>query len=161
MSKSKKKNKPKSARMSLDTRNMIMLTGNPIWKAFAKKDPVSMKSQTSIGLAARKALYALTNADGQFAHFKELLVTAYAGIYLAERGYGEDFMSDFHAALKVTLECHERAINGQGYTLNEREARLVDELLGLHEQQVQMADRAELASAIVESYRQVGAALLQ
>ena len=156
---SKKTNRPKPAKMSRDTRNMLMLSGNPIWRAFAKKDPVSTKTQTSIGLAARKALYGLTNGDGRFEHFKELLVSAYAGIYLAERGYGEDLMSDFHAALKVTLECHERAINGQGYTLNEQEAHLVDNLLGLHEQQVQMADRAELASAIVESYRQVGAAL--
>jgi hypothetical protein len=156
---SKKTSKPKPAKMRRDTRNMLMLSGNPIWKALAKKDPISTKTQTSIGLAARKALYALTNADGQFAHFKELMVTAYAGIYLAEKGYGEDLMSDFQAALKVTLDCHERAINGQGYTLNEQEARLVDELLGLHEQQLQMADRAELASAIVESYRQAGVAL--
>ena len=73
---SKKKGQPKSAKMSRDTRNMIMLTGNPIWRAFAKKDPVSEKTQTSIGLAARKALYALTNGDGAFEHFKELLVTA-------------------------------------------------------------------------------------
>jgi hypothetical protein len=50
-------------------------------------DPVSMKTQTSLGLAVRKALYALTNGDGRFEHFKELLVTAYAGIYLAELGY--------------------------------------------------------------------------
>lgn len=156
---SKKTNKPKAARKSRDTRNMLMLSGNPIWKAFAKKDPVSEKTQTSIGLAGRKALYALANGEGRFEHFKELIVTAYAGIHLAEKGYGEDLMSDFHAALKVTLECHKRAIDGQGYTLNEKEARLVDDLLGLHEQQVQMADRAELASAIVESYRQVGVAL--
>ena len=95
--------------MSRDTRNMIMLTGNPIWRAFAKRDPVSVKTQTSIGLAARKALYALTNGDGAFEHFKELLVTAYAGIHLAELGYGLDLLGDFNAALADILECYGRA----------------------------------------------------
>ena len=152
---SKKKGQPKSAKMSRDTRNMIMLTGNPIWRAFAKRDPVSEKTQTSIGLAARKALYALTNGDGAFEHFKELLVTAYAGIHLAELGYGQDLLGDFNAALADILECYGRAIDGHGYSLSENEAHRVDELLVLHEQQVQMADRAELAAAMVESYRQV------
>jgi len=145
--------------MSRDTRNMLMLTGNPIWKAFAKRDPVSTKTQTSIGLAARKALYALTNGDGRFEHFKELLVTAYAGIHLAELGYGQDFLGDFNAALVDILGCHARAEVGHGYSLSVNEAHRVDELLAMHEQQVQLADRAELAAAIVESYRCVALAL--
>ena len=103
----------------------------------------------------RKALYALTNGDGAFEHFKELLVTAYAGIHLAELGYGLDLLGDFNAALADILECYGRAIDGHGYSLSENEAHRVDELLVLHELQVQMADRAELAAAIVESYRQV------
>jgi hypothetical protein len=59
---SKKSDKRKPVQMNQDTRNMVMLVGNPIWRAFAKKDTVSKKTQTSIRLASRNALYALTNA---------------------------------------------------------------------------------------------------
>jgi hypothetical protein len=156
---SKKKGKPGAARISPDMRNMVMLTSNPIWRVFAKKDPVSPADQTSIGLSARQALYALTNADGRFEHFKELLVTAYAGTYLAEQGYGADVLGDFHGALEVLLGCHARAKSGLGYALCDDEAHRVDALLGLHEQQVQIADKAQLAATILESYRRMALAL--
>ena len=74
---------------------------------------------------------------------------------MAELGYGQDLLGDFNAALADILECYGRAVDGHGYSLSENEAHRVDQLLVLHEQQVQMADRAELAAAIVESYRQV------
>jgi len=73
---------------------------------------VTEQSKISIGLAGRKALYALTNDDGPFEHCKELMVTAYAGIYLAEQGYGSDVMEDFCAALAAIKSCRSRARNG-------------------------------------------------
>ena len=137
---------------------MVMLTGNPVWRAFAKK-PVSTDTQTTIGLAGRKALYALTNGSGEFEHFNELVVTAYTAIILAEDGYGADLLREFHAALVTILECRVRSLNGACYSLDEQESRGVNELLELHEQQVQLAGKAELAAAIIEGYRRAQAAL--
>lgn len=144
--------KSKLARMDHDTRSMVMLTKNPVWRAFAKK-PMPEKTQTTIGLAGRKALYRLTNDLGRFEDFNELVVTAHAGIVLGERGYGPDLQCEFHTALVTILECRLRALRGECYSLSDREAGVINELLQLHEQQVQLADKAEVASAIVEGYR--------
>ena len=132
-----------------------MLSGNPIWRALAK-EPISQKTQISIGLAGRKALYALSNGAGEFEHCKELMVTAYAGIYLAEQGYGEELLDDFFAALAVVSDCRNRARSGGPYSLDENDVRKVDVLLDLHEQQLGLAEKADLAAAIVESYRRAG-----
>ncbi|WP_342618390.1 hypothetical protein [Rhodoferax sp. GW822-FHT02A01] len=148
----KTKNKKSYSKSNRDTRNMVMLTANPVWRAFAKR-PVSQTTQTSIGLAGRMALYALTSGDGQFEHFRELVVTAHAGIVLAEQGYGNEMLSYFNQALDTILECRVRALNGGRYSLSEQESQTVNTLLELHEQQVQLSEKAELASAIVEAYR--------
>ncbi|WP_342619774.1 hypothetical protein [Rhodoferax sp. GW822-FHT02A01] len=140
------------SKSNLDTRNMVLLTANPVWRAFAKK-PVSQKTQTSIGLAGRMALYALTNGDGQYEHFRELVVTAHTGIVLAEQGYGYEMLSEFNLALDSILACRVRALNGEGYSLREQEGHSVNTLLQLHEEQVQLAEEAELASAIVEGFQ--------
>jgi hypothetical protein len=149
MSLKKGKKKAKSPGVNRETRNMLMLSGNPIWRAFAK-EPISQKTQTSIGLAGRKSLYALSNGAGEFEHCKELMVTAYAGIFLAEQGYGEDLLDDFYGALAVVHEC------GGAFSLDENEVCKVDVLLDLHEQQLGLAEKADLAAAIVESYRRAG-----
>ncbi|NVO08116.1 MAG: hypothetical protein HXX19_20265 [Rhodoferax sp.] len=148
--KSQKKNN--ASRLNRNTRDMVILTGNPIWRAFSKK-PVSQTVQITIGLAGRKALYALTTNNGRFEDFNELVVTAYAAIILAEGGWGHEFLGDFNSALETILECRLRALTGACYSLCEKEAEAVNTLLELHEQQVQLADKAELASAIVEGYQ--------
>jgi hypothetical protein len=155
MSLKKGKKKTKSPGVNREARNMLMLSGNPIWRAFAK-EPISQKTQTSIGLAGRKSLYALSNGAGEFEHCKELMVTAYAGIFLAEQGYGEDLLDDFYGALAAVHECRNRARSGGAFSLDESDARKVDVLLDLHEQQLGLAEKADLAAAIVESYRRVG-----
>jgi hypothetical protein len=149
---------PKSAKLGRDTRSMSMLAGNPVWRAFAKK-PVSTETQTTIGLASRKALYALNNGAGQVEHFNELVVTAYTAIILAEDGYGANLLREFHAALVTMLECRVRSLNGKCYSLDEQESRVVNELLELHEQQVQLVGQGELAAAIIKGYRRAQAAL--
>ncbi|WP_342616794.1 hypothetical protein [Rhodoferax sp. GW822-FHT02A01] len=148
----KPKKKHSLSKLNRDTLNMVMLTANPVWRAFAKK-PVSQTTRTSIGLAGRMALYALTNGGGQFEHFRELVVTAYASIVLAEQGYGNEMLGDFNQALDTILECRVRVLNGGCYSLSEQEGHMVNTLLELHEEQVQLAEEAELASAIVEGYR--------
>jgi hypothetical protein len=149
---------PKSAKLGRNTRSMTMLAGNPVWRAFAKK-PISTDIQTSIGLATRKALYALSNGVGQFEHFNELVVTAHTAIILSETGYGADLLREFNAALVTILECRVRALKGECYSLDEKESRVVNELLELHEQQVQLAVQGELAAAIIAGYRRAQAAL--
>jgi hypothetical protein len=137
---------------------MLMLSGNPVWRAFAK-EPISQETQTSIGLAGRKSLYALANEAGEFEHCKELMVTAYAGICLAEQGYGADLLSDFDDALAVIRDCRNRARRGGVYSLDEIEACKVDVLLDLHEQQLGLVEQADLAAAIIESYKRAAVAL--
>jgi hypothetical protein len=139
---------------------MVMLTGNPVWRAFSKV-PVPDSTKTSIGLAARKALYALSNDSGQFEHFNELVVTAHAAIVLAEHGYGEDLLADFDAALEAILICRLRALQGDRYFLGAHDARSVGVLLDLHEQQVELSGKDELVSAIVEGYRRASVAHTQ
>jgi len=136
---------------------MVLLTGNPVWRAFAKK-PVSEETQVTIGLAGRKALYALTNGLGKFEDFNELVVTGYAAISLAESGYGTDLLSDFNAATEAVLSCRIRALTEESYFLDEQEAQLVNILLDLHEQQVQLACKSELAAAIVDGYKRANIA---
>jgi hypothetical protein len=157
MASKKPKAKQKSKRLSKDTRDMVLLAGNPVWRAFAK-NPVSEKTQITIGLAGRKALYALTNGLGQFEHFNELVVTGYAAVSLAERGYGADLLADFNAALGAVLSCRIRALTQESYFLSEEDAVLVNVLLDLHEQQVQLADKAELAAAIVDGFKRANVA---
>jgi hypothetical protein len=156
--KSKKKPKAKAHGVNRSTRDMLMLSGNPIWRALSK-EPVTEITKISIGLAGRKSLYALTNDEGLFEHCKELMVTAYAGIYLAEQGYGADVMNDFIDGLAAIKECRSRARKGLAYTLDSEEARKVDVLLDMHEQQLELADKAEVSDAIVESYGRAGAVL--
>lgn len=104
----KKKRKPHSATMSRDTRNMIMLTGNPIWRAFAKRDPVSQKTQASIYWPREKRCTRLPMVMGDLSISKRSLSPAYAGIHLAEHGYGPDLTSEFHVALASILSSYER-----------------------------------------------------
>lgn len=132
-----------------------------MWKAFAKRDPISADSKTSIGLASRRALYALTNGDGDFAHLKELMVAAYAGIYLAEQGYGHEFQEDFHGALSELRQCLLRVKAEQGYSISPAEAVRISEMLDLYEQQLGLADRAVLAEAILESYKHTSASMVR
>jgi len=157
----KQRRKPKVAGWDKDTNESVILVKNPVWKAFAKRDPISTDSQTSIGLASRKALYALTNGDGDFPHLKELLVSTYAGVYLAEQGYGQEFLEDFHRVLVELRQCLLRVMSEQGYSISPAEAKHVSVMLDLHEQQLGLADRAVLAEAIVESYKHTSAALVR
>jgi hypothetical protein len=138
-----------------ETRDLLSLSGNPVWRAFAHP-PVSPQIQTSIGLAGRKALYALTHGQGEFLHCRELIVTAHAAIYLAEEGYGEDLMDDFKAALTAAQDCRSRWSNDDGFWLEEGDSSMVIVLLDLHEQQLALAERADLAAAIIESYKRAG-----
>jgi hypothetical protein len=133
------------------TRGMLNLTANPVWRAFSAQ-PVSEKTQITIGLAGRKALYALSNGHGQFEDFNELVVTAHSAIVLAEQGYGVDLLSDFTHALKTILTCRLRALQGADYSFDENESSVVSSLLELHEQQVKLAGKAELAAAVVEGF---------
>jgi hypothetical protein len=153
--KSKKKPKAKAHGLNRNTHAMLILSGNPIWRALSKQ-PVSEQTRITIGLSGRKSLYALTNDAGQFEHCKELMVIGYAGIYLAEQGYGADLMNHFTAALATIKDCRSRACNGQAYMLDGLEARKVDFLLDMHEQQLVLADKAEVSDAIVASYGQAG-----
>jgi hypothetical protein len=57
------------------------------------------------------------------------------------------------------LECRVRSLNGKCYSLDEQESRVVNELLELHEQQVQLVGQGELAAAIIKGYRRAQAAL--
>jgi hypothetical protein len=138
-----------------ETRDLLALSGNPVWRAFAHA-PVSEQTQTSIGLSGRKALYALTQGQGEFLHCRELIVTAHAAIHLAEEGYGGDLMDDFNAALAVALDCRSRGSIGDGYWLEEEEVSKLVVLLDLHEQQLALAEKADLAAAIIESYKRAG-----
>ena len=155
MSSKKSKKKSQSYGMNRITRDMLTLNGNPIWRAFSKV-PISDKSKMSIGLSGRKSLYALTNGAGDLDDCKDLMLTAFAGIYLAEQGYGADLMDDFTAALATILDCHTRGRTGLFYTLDPAEASKVAILLDMHEQQLELADKSELSDAIVESYRRAG-----
>jgi hypothetical protein len=65
-------------------------------------------------------------------------------------------MADFTAALAVTQDCRARGISGNGYWLGEVEASKMDMLLDLHEQQMELANKADLADAIIESYKRAG-----
>jgi hypothetical protein len=65
-------------------------------------------------------------------------------------------MADFTAALTVTQDCRTRGSSGNGYWLGEDEASRMDVLLDLHEQQMGLAEKADLAAAIMESYRRAG-----
>lgn len=152
MAKTKKKKRSINNR---ETRDLLALSGNPVWRAFAHA-PVSQKTQTSIGLSGRKALYSLTHSQGEFLHCRELTVTAHAAIHLAEQGYGEDLLEDFNSALAVTKECRSRGIGGDGYWLSDLEAGKIAVLLDLHEQQLGLAEKADLAAAIIESYKRAG-----
>lgn len=152
---SAKRKKSKTRVGNRETRDMLALSGNPVWRAFAHA-PVSQKTQTSIGLSGRKSIYALTHGQGEFLHCRELIVTAHAASYLAEQGYGEDLMPDFTAALTVTQVCRTRGSNGEGYWLGEDEAIKMAVLLDLHEQQMALAEKADLADAIIESYKRAG-----
>jgi hypothetical protein len=149
--------KPSSAKLSRDTKKLVALTGNPVWRAFSKY-PVPQSTKTSIGLAARKALYALSNDCGEFEHFNELVVTAHASIVLAEQGYGAELLEDFNKALEAILMCRLQALQGQGYYLGEQAGQSVNVLLDLYEQQVELAGKDELAGAIVEGYRRASLA---
>lgn len=154
-------NKTKSKRKGaggLDrrTRGMLNLTANPVWRAFANR-PVTQSTQATIGLAGRKALYALSNGHGRFEDFNELAVTAHSALVLAEAGLGADLMGDFTHALETILMCRLRALQGEDYSLHETDSQVVVGLLELHEQQVQIADKAQLAAAIVEGYKRANA----
>ena len=140
---------------SMETRDLLALNGNPVWRVFAST-PVSQKTQTAIGLSGRKALYALTHDQGEFLHWRELFVTAHAAIHLAEKGYGQDLMEEFNGALTVALNCRSRGSVGGSYYLKEEEASKVTVLLDLHEQQLALAAKADLAAAIIESYKRAG-----
>jgi len=155
----KKKAKQKSAAMRPETRSYLNLMGSPVWKAFAREDQISNAAQISVALSARKALYALTNGQGAFEHLKELLVTANAGMYLSEQGYGSDLQDEIQLALHALHNCLARAKNGEGFALGDSEASAVSELLSMHEQQIRLADRAVMSAAIMESYKRMAKAL--
>jgi hypothetical protein len=153
--KAKTKKKAKSRVGNRETRDMLVLSGNPIWRAFAHS-PVSQKTQTSFGLSGRKSLYALTHGQGEFVHCRELTVTAHAAIHLAEQGYGEELKADLTAALAITQDCRTRGSSGNGYWLGDVEASKMDMLLDLHEQQMGLAEKSDVAAAIIESYKRAG-----
>jgi hypothetical protein len=65
-------------------------------------------------------------------------------------------MADFTAALTVAKDCRTRGNSGNGYWLGEVEASKMNVLLDLHEQQLELAEKADLAAAIIESYKRAG-----
>jgi hypothetical protein len=71
-------------------------------------------------------------------------------------GYGEDLIDDMRAALSVALDCRSRGSIGDGFWFNDDEAATLIVLLDLHEQQLELAEKADLAAAITESYKRAG-----
>lgn len=151
-----KKIKPrtKSNRSAPEARNMVNLVKNPVWAAFAKQ-PVNQETQTTVGVAARMSLAAFHEGKAGVAEFSELHVTGHAAMVLAERGYGQDQIPEFEASLRVMQNCRERAYVGLGWNLDADEAQAIALLLDLHEQQVPLAGRAEVARAIVDGFSRI------
>ena len=135
-----------------DSRSMMTLTGNPVWRALSRK-PMESSAQIRVGLLNRKALYALTNGSGDASDLRELMVTASTAIVLAERGYGEAQLADFNAAMQALSDARARAIKGRGVALTEIESRLVADMISLHEQQLEVAEKAEVTNAITEGFK--------
>ena len=142
-----------------DSRNMMALTGNPIWKALSRK-PMGSDAQIRVGLLSRKALYALTNGDGLASDLNELTVSVFTAIVLAERGYGEDQLDDFNAARQALADAHSRAIKGEGFSMTEMEGRLVADMLNLHEQQIEVAEKNEVTSAITQGFKRANSGVV-
>lgn len=133
---------------------MVNLVKNPVWAAFAKQ-PVNQQTQTTVGVAARISLTAFYEGKAGVSEFSELHVTGHAAMVLAERGCGEDLMPEFDASLRVMKNCRERAYKGLGWSLDVDEARAIALLLDLHEQQVKLAGRDEVARAIVDGFNRI------
>jgi hypothetical protein len=68
----------------------------------------------------------------------------------------EDFMDDFEAALAVAPDCRSRGSNGDSFWLEEELESSLIQLLDLHEQQLALAEKADLVVAIIESYKRAG-----
>ena len=153
---SKKPKKSKSKRAPIETRGMVNLVKNPVWAAFSKK-PVDDRTQITVGLASRQALYALQHGDAKLNDFTELNVTVHAALILAERGYGADLMEDFQAAHRVMQACRSRAHHGQPWRLSADESVAIALVIDLHEQQFKLSGKAELATAIVDGFTRIDA----
>lgn len=133
---------------------MVNLVKNPVWAAFANK-PVDNKTQITVGVAARLSLSAIREGSGLLDDFTELHVTSHAAMVLAERGYGKDLLPDFENALRVMEDCRQRAYSGLPWSLDAEACNSIALLLDFHEQQVQLADRAEVARAIVDGFSRI------
>lgn len=106
-----------------------------------------------MGLAARKALYAMCHGFGEFDHLGELVLAAHTGAVLAEQGCGNDLLADFQVALGLLADCRLRALADSSYTLLEQEIPAINNMISFYEQQVALVTQDDLANAIVEGYR--------
>jgi hypothetical protein len=143
---------PKSINKILDfsSKGLVSRSSNPVWKAIAKRQ-VSSHIQTSIGLTGRKALYALCNGFGTLENVNDLLLIAYAGLILAEQGFGNEYLGDVNAALNSIVECRKIGASSGRYEIEALNIFAIADLLELHEQQMKLTTEGDLSSAMIEA----------
>ena len=145
--------KPRRTRRAYNPANSVfVMAGNPVWKAFANK-PVDALTQVRVAIPARGAYDEIILGRGTFSHVYELFLASSAGLALCEQGYGSDLEQDFRLARQAAVDMKSRYSQSHPVALSEAERLAILQMLDLHEQQVAMASKSEVASAIVKSYQ--------
>lgn len=130
---------------------LVTLTSNPVWRALSKK-PITEESRISIGLPARKALYAISNNFGNEDHFIELMMASYTGLILAEQGYGEDYIFIFSHSVNILLDFYATVKKKESFIISTQEKNDLSEMLNLYEQQISLASKDSFTSATLDAY---------
>lgn len=130
-------------------RHAMNLTTNPVWRAFAKV-PMSQAQQVDIALAARIAFEEVSHGRGIDDHIDTLACAANVSLVLAERGYGPECEPKIIEAQAALMRIKARQQQGKAIGLDGPGAQALRDLMDTHEQQIEHAGKAEVASALIE-----------
>lgn len=115
--------------------------------------PLNEEERRTVAMYFNASIQAIVSGVGLPAHYDNLMYGVHVGIVLAERGFGQDCLHDFYAAMEGLARMNERYTQRKIMGFDGEGLRAIRAINDLHDQQLAVATQGEIKSAIEEVRR--------
>lgn len=133
------------------------IAASPVERARAAQlaRPLNEGERRNVAMHFNASIQAIVSGAGTPAHYDNLMYGVHVGIVLAERGFGQNCLHDFYAAMEGLARMNERYTQRQIMGFDGEGLRAIRGINDLHDQQLVVATQGEIKSAVEEVRRRV------
>jgi hypothetical protein len=131
-----------------------LIFGNPVWKALSF-GPLSETEQIDVALVTHSAFDDIVRGVGAKEQLMALMTACSLASLLANRGYGHEFQNVIRNANSALVRCGLAQELSRKYELDDQGVKAIRDLLILQGEQIRLASRAEVVTAIATVNEQI------